>query len=113
MFRPQSQELKHVFQTVKEEKEEQNYIIQRYACNKMTFGDNCKFDFRIFWIVALLDPLVSMHHDGYVCVGNTAYDKTNWLSTTSHMTTHTRMAGEGKGTWDDLATWFMRLPPIP
>ena len=50
-----------------------------------------------------------MHHDGYVCVGNAAYDKTDWLSAPSHLTTHTRMAGEGKGTWDDLATWSMRL----
>jgi len=103
MLGPQSQELKHVFDTVEEEKEEQNYIIQRYVCNEMTFGDNRKFDFRIFWIVASLDPLVLMYHDGYVRVGNAAYDETDWSSTKAHLTTHTGMAAEGKGTWDDFS----------
>jgi len=103
MLGPQSKELKHVFDVVEEEKDEQNYIIQRYVCNEMTFGSNRKFDFRIFWIVASLDPLVLMYHDGYVRVGNAEYNENDWSSTKAHLTTHTGMAAEGKGTWDDFA----------
>mmetsp|Transcript_13023 Transcript_13023/g.19166 ORF Transcript_13023/g.19166 Transcript_13023/m.19166 type:complete len:522 (-) Transcript_13023:112-1677(-) len=102
MLGPNSKELKEVFDYVEEEKEEQNYIIQRYVCNEMTFPPSRKFDFRIFWIVASLDPLVLMYHDGYVRVGNSDYNEGDFSSTTAHLTTHTGLSEEGKGTWDDF-----------
>lgn len=101
MLGPNSKDLKDVFDLVEKEKETQNYIIQRYICNEMTIN-NKKFDFRVFWIVASLDPLIIMYHDGYVRIGNSEYNEKDFSSTTAHLTTHTGLSAEGKGTWDNF-----------
>jgi hypothetical protein len=105
MLGPNTKELKHVLDTVEEDKDEQNYIIQRYVCNEMTIN-NKKFDFRIFWIVASLDPLIIMYHDGYLRIGNSEYNEQDFSSTTAHLTTHTGLSAEGKGTWDNFSEYL-------
>ena len=105
MLGPNTKELKHVLDTVEEDKDEQNYIIQRYVCNEMTIN-NKKFDFRIFWIVASLDPLIIMYHDGYLRIGNSEYNEKDFSSTTAHLTTHTGLSAEGKGTWDNFSEYL-------
>mmetsp|Transcript_29440 Transcript_29440/g.69020 ORF Transcript_29440/g.69020 Transcript_29440/m.69020 type:complete len:640 (-) Transcript_29440:136-2055(-) len=77
------------------------YIIQKYICRELTIQRR-KFDFRVFWMVASLDPLVVLYHDGYVRIGNSDYDESDFSSTTAHLTTHTGLAAEGKGSWSDL-----------
>jgi hypothetical protein len=67
--------------------------------------NNRKFDFRVFWIVASLDPLIIMYHDGYLRIGNAEYNENDWSSTTAHLTTHTGLSAEGKGTWDDFGEY--------
>jgi hypothetical protein len=101
MLGPQSKDLEAVFDTVEKDKGTQNYIIQRYICNEMTIN-NKKFDFRIFWVVASLDPLIIMYHDGYLRIGNSEYNEGDFSSTTAHLTTHTGLSAEGKGTWDNF-----------
>jgi hypothetical protein len=76
-------------------------IIQQYICNELTWNKR-KFDVRMFWYVASLDPLIVMYHDGYVRVGNSEYSEADFSNTVSHLTTHTGLGEEGKGTFDEL-----------
>mmetsp|Transcript_4364 Transcript_4364/g.7314 ORF Transcript_4364/g.7314 Transcript_4364/m.7314 type:complete len:495 (+) Transcript_4364:64-1548(+) len=105
MLGPNTKELENVFDTVEADKDSQNYIIQRYICNEMTIN-NRKFDFRIFWVVASLDPLIMIYHDGYLRIGNSVYNENDFSSTTAHLTTHTGLSAEGKGTWDNFIDYI-------
>jgi Tubulin-tyrosine ligase family len=95
MLGPNTEELKNVLKRVENDKGEQNYIIQQYVCNEMTINKR-KFDFRIFWIVASLDPLIVLIHDGYLRIGNSDYTEGDFSNTKAHLTTHTGLASEGK-----------------
>ena len=101
MIAPNSKELSNVPARVKEEEGEERYIIQQYVCNELTWNRR-KFDVRMFWFVASLDPLVVLYHDGYVRIGNSEYDETSFDNTVSHLTTHTGLGEEGKATFQDL-----------
>mmetsp|Transcript_11394 Transcript_11394/g.32243 ORF Transcript_11394/g.32243 Transcript_11394/m.32243 type:complete len:400 (+) Transcript_11394:739-1938(+) len=106
MLGPRSPELAHAVRNATEEmaaapRTAPKYIVQRYVCRELTIRRR-KFDFRVFWMVASLDPLVVLYHDGYVRIGNSDYDESDFSSTTAHLTTHTGLASEGKGSWADL-----------
>jgi len=106
MLGPNSPELKGAVARVEQEleangDEAHKYIIQSYICNEMTFN-NRKFDFRVFWLVASLDPVILLYHDGYVRLGNSDYNEGDFSNTVQHLTTHTGLAEEGKGDWDDF-----------
>ena len=73
------------------------YIIQRYICNENTWN-NRKYDVRMFWFVASLDPLIVMYQDGYTRIGNAEYDEKDFDNTRNHLTTHTGLGEEGKAT---------------
>lgn len=104
MLGPQSENLRFVLQDVplKLDKGESECILQHYICNELTWWGNRKFDLRFYWLVASVDPLIVLYHDGYVRVGNSAYDETDWTTTQKHLTTHTYLANEDKGTVDNL-----------
>lgn len=57
----------------------------------------------MFWMVASLDPLIILYHDGYVRIGNSEYSEEDFSDTTSHLTTHTGLGAEGKATMDDFS----------
>jgi hypothetical protein len=99
---PMSKELLHVA----DEHAGQRYIIQQYICNELTWKKR-KYDVRMFWYVASLDPLIVMYHDGYVRVGNSDYHEDDFSDTVSHLTTHTGLGEEGKGTFDELRHHIM------
>ena len=105
MLGPNTSELKNVLKTVEAEKDVQNYIIQRYVCNEMTIN-NKKFDFRVFFFVVSLDPLIIMYHDGYLRLGNSEYTEQDFSNTKAHLTTHTYLASEGKATWDQFGEYL-------
>jgi hypothetical protein len=84
-----------------EEEDFEESIVQRYICNEMTWNDR-KFDVRMYWFVASLDPLVVLYHDGYVRVGNGVYSETSFGDTTSHLTSHTGLGAETKATFADF-----------
>mmetsp|Transcript_14661 Transcript_14661/g.34069 ORF Transcript_14661/g.34069 Transcript_14661/m.34069 type:complete len:601 (+) Transcript_14661:99-1901(+) len=84
-----------------DEEELEESIVQRYICNEMTWNDR-KFDVRMYWFVASLDPLIVLYHDGYVRVGNSAYSETSFGNTRSHLTSHTGLGAESKATFADL-----------
>jgi len=77
-------------------------IVQKYVCNEMTWNHR-KFDVRVFWLVASLDPLVVLYHDGYVRIGNSDYSETDFSDTRKHLTTRTKLGPEGKATWNEFA----------
>ena len=97
MMAPNSKDLLHVAADRAGERD----IIQKYICNELTWNKR-KFDVRMFWYVASLDPLIVMYHDGYVRVGNSEYNEADFSNTVSHLTTHTGLGEEGKGTFDEL-----------
>mmetsp|Transcript_27101 Transcript_27101/g.41190 ORF Transcript_27101/g.41190 Transcript_27101/m.41190 type:complete len:483 (-) Transcript_27101:1539-2987(-) len=84
-----------------EEYETEQLIMQRYVCNELTW-DRRKYDVRMFWLIASVDPLLVLYHDGYVRIGNSNYDETDFSNTRAHLTTHTRLAEEGKATWKEF-----------
>jgi len=86
---------------VKEVEPEDVYIIQRHLCNELTWNQR-KFDVRMFWFVASLDPVVVLYLDGYVRIGNSEYNEDNFDKTVSHLTTHTGLGKEDKATYDEF-----------
>jgi hypothetical protein len=73
----------------------------------MTY-DKRKFDFRVFWMVASVDPLIVLYHTrhNYVRIGHAKYDESNFNDTKSHLTTHTFGANERKATWDEFKAYI-------
>lgn len=103
MLGPNSPELKNVLKRVEREAEDVDYIIQEYVCNEFTWWKNKKFDLRFYWAVASVDPLIVLYHDGYVRVGNAVYNETEFGGPrTQHLTTHTYLSDEEKGTIEEL-----------
>jgi hypothetical protein len=100
MLGPNSEELKSVLEKVGESDED--YIIQNFICNELTWWGGRKFDLRFYWMVASVDPLIVLYHDGYARVGNSVYQESDFSSTKQHLTTHTFLANEEKGTADEL-----------
>jgi hypothetical protein len=80
---------------------ESDMIIQKYVCNEMTWGRR-KFDVRMYWFVASLDPLIVLYHDGYVRIGNSEYSEQDFTDTTAHLTTHTGLGAESKATFREF-----------
>ena len=64
------------------------FIVQQYICNEMTWFKGQKFDLRMYWLVASVDPLIVLFEDGYVRAGATSYDEQSWNSTGQHLTNH-------------------------
>lgn len=82
--------------------DEYDMIVQKYVCNEMTWNRR-KFDVRVFWLVASLDPLIVLYHDGYVRIGNSDYSESDFSNTQAHLTTHTQLGAEGKATFAQFA----------
>ena len=72
------------------------YIVQRYICNELTWFQRQKFDLRMYWLVASVDPWIVLHHDGLARVSRTVYQEafhngsssSSWDHTASHLTNH-------------------------
>jgi hypothetical protein len=101
MIPPNSPRLLEVSDKMEEEAPEFGYIIQRYICNELTWNQR-KFDVRMFWFVASLDPVIVLYHDGYARIGNSEYREDNFDNTVSHLTTHTGLGEEGKATYEEF-----------
>ena len=50
-------------------------LAQYYIANPLLLDKNNKFDFRIYMLVASVDPLVVFYHDGFLRVSLQSYDK--------------------------------------
>jgi hypothetical protein len=85
MLPPQSKELHTAIERSMADKKS-NYIVQAYVCNELTWFGGEKFDLRFYWMVASVDPIVVLYHDGFVRVGEAAYNETDFGSTQKHLT---------------------------
>jgi hypothetical protein len=56
----------------------------------------------MYWAVVSLDPLIVVYHDGYARIGNAEYTEGDFSSTTTHLTTHTGLGAESKGTFEQF-----------
>ena len=102
MLAPNSEQLRNVLEEhSKEEAWSTKLVIQRYVCNELTWNRR-KYDVRMFWFVASIDPLLVLYHDGYVRIGNAVYDESDFSNTRNHLTTHTKLAEEGKATFEEF-----------
>jgi hypothetical protein len=97
MIAPNSERLEQVASSELDE----DYIIQRYVCNELTW-DGRKFDVRMFWFVASVEPMIVLYHDRYSRIGNGDYSEHDFKDTTSHLTTHTGLGEEVKDTFQEF-----------
>jgi len=65
-----------------------DYIVQSYICDELTWVGGNKFDLRMYWAVASVDPPIVLYHDGFVRVGAAAYNESDFSDTTKHLTNH-------------------------
>jgi Tubulin-tyrosine ligase family len=79
-----------------------NYVIQAFICNELTWHGGKKFDLRMHWMIPSIDPLIVLFSDGFVRVGSSTYDEVDFSDTTRHLTTMTHLDGEAKGTMDEF-----------
>ena len=73
-----------------------NLIIQEYVRNELTWFDGAKFDLRFYWVVASVDPLIVLYHDGIVRVGEGVYNETDFSSNTQHLTNSAQNGNSSK-----------------
>jgi hypothetical protein len=64
------------------------YVVQSYICNELTWFGGEKFDLRFYWLVASVDPLIVLYHDGYARVAGALYNESDFESTAQHLTNH-------------------------
>lgn len=83
-------------------------MVQAYICNELTWWGNQKFDLRFYWMVASLDPLIVLFHDGIARVGNAKYDEKDFSSTEKHLTTYTDQPTEFKAPCKDVEALVRR-----
>ena len=54
---------------------DQSLVAQKYIGNPLLLDKQNKFDFRIYMLVASVDPLIIYYHDGFLRVSLSKYDK--------------------------------------
>ena len=64
------------------------YIVQKYVCDELTWFHGEKFDLRMFWAVASVDPPIVMYHDGYVRASAAKYNESDFSDSAHHLTNH-------------------------
>ena len=67
------------------EKLHDKIIVQRYVCHEMDYQGR-KFDLRVYFLVASVDPVVVYAHDGYLRVSPHEYNERNFDKTGDHLT---------------------------
>ncbi|CAG9322595.1 unnamed protein product [Blepharisma stoltei] len=55
---------------------EEKYIVQKYIPDPLLVKGR-KFDFRVYMLIASLDPLIILYHDGFLRVSMNTYDQTS------------------------------------
>ena len=60
-------------------------ILQQYICNELSY-EGRKFDLRVFFLVASVNPLIVFYHEGYLRVSPRKYDTSTFGSTRDHLT---------------------------
>lgn len=72
--------------TVTEKEPLKEFIVQKYICNELTWFHGEKFDLRMFWAVASVDPPIVMYHDGFVRASVAKYNESDFSDSAHHLT---------------------------
>jgi hypothetical protein len=93
----------HGNNSMRQKKMHRDYIVQAFICNELTWFGKRKFDIRVHWMVASIDPLIVLYTDGFARIGSAVYDETDLSSDTEkHRTAMTHLDAEMKGTMDEV-----------
>ena len=80
-------QIARLLSNVRKKKNIEHAIVQRYVVNPLLTTDQKKFDLRIYFLIASLDPLIVLYHDGYLRVALDVYSPTiNKHTKRSHLT---------------------------
>lgn len=85
MIPPRSEKLKGLVRTAQEDTNH-TFIVQQYVCNELTWTQGEKFDLRMFFLVASIDPMIVLFGEGYVRAGAKQYNESDWKTTGQHLT---------------------------
>ena len=66
-------------------KQNDDVVVQRYICHELDYHGR-KFDLRLYYLVASVNPLVVYYHDGALRVSLSQYNDKVFESTTDHLT---------------------------
>ena len=97
------------------ERSHDKIIVQRYICHEMDYLKR-KFDLRVYFLVASVDPLVVFAHDGYLRVSPHEYNEERFEATGDHLTNLGRNAQSENNTisyqqWEvELKKWVAAHP---
>jgi len=89
------------------EKSHDKIIVQRYVCGELDYRKR-KFDLRVYFLVASVDPVVVYAHDGYLRVSSHEYDEGRFASTGDHLTNLGRSAS-GENNTISYERWDVEL----
>jgi hypothetical protein len=101
MLGPNSKELETALQRTKDDPKT-TYIVQSYICNELTWFHGQKFDTRMYFLIASVDPLIVLYHDGLARVSAGQYSEMDFSSTVKHLTNVAFRGNETKNTKHDL-----------
>jgi len=68
--------------------ETKSFVAQKYISNPLVLDKENKFDFRIYMLVASVDPLIVYYHDGFLRVSLSKYDKNSKEKNVHFTNTH-------------------------
>jgi len=66
----------------------QSLVAQKYISNPLLLDKKNKFDFRIYMLVASVDPMIVYYHDGFLRISLSAYDKNSKMKNVHFTNTH-------------------------
>lgn len=89
------------------EKSNDKVIVQRYICHELDYQKR-KFDLRVYFLIASVDPVVIFAHDGYLRVSEHEYNEGRFDSTGQHLTNLGR-TGSGENNTISYEQWEVEL----
>ena len=93
----------------------QSLVAQKYISNPLLLDRGNKFDFRIYMLVASVNPLIVYYHDGFLRVSLSTYDKFSKTKNVHFTNTHlskkvfaeARQKGMNEQELRDYQMWMM------
>jgi tubulin polyglutamylase TTLL2 len=103
MMGPGSSELVELQQELTDGPLKKGHIVQRYIQNEWTYqGHKC--DLRVYVLVASVDPLIVLYHDGIVRTAVGLHDESNFEESKAHLT-NVSQNKQNRTQWEPVKTF--------